>query len=77
MFDVVMVVFQAMITYHLHRHMNPHHNQPLSSTSHSKFTSIYLIYKFSQAPVKNYNLLQPVKLKTLQRIQLSLQSVEN
>ena len=77
MLDVITVVFQAMITYHLHHHMNPHRNQPLSSISHSKFTSIYLIYKFSQAPVKNYNLLQPVKLKTFQRTQLSLQSVEN
>ena len=77
MLDVVMVVFQAMITYHLHRHMNPHHNQPLSSISHSKFKSLCLIYKFSQAPVKNYNLLQPMKLKPMQRIQLSPQSVEN
>ena len=42
MFDVVMVVFQATITYHLHRHMNPHHNQPLNSISHSKFKSILI-----------------------------------
>ena len=70
MLDVVGVLFQAMITYHLHRHMNPRRNPLLNSILHSRFKLMYLIYKFSKAPAKNYKTIS-------KKFQLSLQPVEN